>query len=245
MSNLAIIESTLYGQVVDVGVQYGSHLRLLDRADFALREHDEDGNILLPSQSVNSRRTSITTRRANNSQMLPIPSFSSLVLALEEVLEQIAQKLQRNILERKSRPMEQFQQMQILALIQRHQRRHIRRAERRIAAVDNALEIRRGNFRRRDVQREDLQRQLLEREIFPCCLPVGRESGDFFGDEETAVGRETFEDYGFEGELAFFSVSSCAASPLRVLCGGVGMGGLRRRSRLWCSGSAERRCGMP
>jgi len=50
---LAIVECAVYGQVVHVGVHDSRHLRLLDRADLAMRVHDEDRHILLSAQTVN------------------------------------------------------------------------------------------------------------------------------------------------------------------------------------------------
>lgn len=49
---LAVIEGAIDGQVVYVGVEDSSHLRFLDRADLALRVHDEDRHILLSAQTV-------------------------------------------------------------------------------------------------------------------------------------------------------------------------------------------------
>jgi hypothetical protein len=49
---LAVIKCAVDGQVVDIGIHDGGHLRLLDGADLAVREHDEDGHILLPAQAV-------------------------------------------------------------------------------------------------------------------------------------------------------------------------------------------------
>jgi hypothetical protein len=40
---------------VHIGVHDGGHLRFLDGADLAVREHDEDGNILLSAQAVDGR----------------------------------------------------------------------------------------------------------------------------------------------------------------------------------------------
>jgi len=49
---LAVVECAVYSQVVHVGVHDGRHLRFLDRADLAMRVHDEDGHILLSAQTV-------------------------------------------------------------------------------------------------------------------------------------------------------------------------------------------------
>ena len=49
---LAVVECAVYSQVVHVGVHDGRHLRFLDRADLAMRVHDEDRHILLSAQAV-------------------------------------------------------------------------------------------------------------------------------------------------------------------------------------------------
>jgi hypothetical protein len=52
---LAVIKCAVDSQVVHIGVHDGGHLRLLDGADLAVREHDEDGHILLSAQAVDGR----------------------------------------------------------------------------------------------------------------------------------------------------------------------------------------------
>jgi hypothetical protein len=52
---LAVIKCAVDSQVVHIGVHNGGHLRLLDGADLAVREHDEDGYILLSAQAVDGR----------------------------------------------------------------------------------------------------------------------------------------------------------------------------------------------
>lgn len=50
---LAVVKCAIYSQVVHIGVHDRRHLRFLDRADFAVRVHDEDGHVLLSAQTVN------------------------------------------------------------------------------------------------------------------------------------------------------------------------------------------------
>jgi len=49
---LAVVECAVDSQIVNVGVEDSGHLRFLDRADLALRVHDEDRDILLPAQTI-------------------------------------------------------------------------------------------------------------------------------------------------------------------------------------------------
>jgi hypothetical protein len=44
---------------------------------------------------------------------------------------------------------------------------------------------------------------LLEAVVFPLRLPVLRQRGDLFWDEQAAIGCETFQDDILEGELVY------------------------------------------
>jgi hypothetical protein len=52
---LAVVERAVHGQIVHVGIHDRRHLRFLDSADLSVRVHDEDGHILLPSQTIDGR----------------------------------------------------------------------------------------------------------------------------------------------------------------------------------------------
>lgn len=78
--------------------------------------------------------------------MLPVTTLLALVFPDEEVFEQISQKLQSDILECKSRSVEQLQQVQVLGLVQSHDGGNVRGAESSVTAVDDILEIRRRNL---------------------------------------------------------------------------------------------------
>jgi hypothetical protein len=186
---------------VDVGVHDSRHLRLLDGADLAVRVHDEDGHILLAAQAVDGRRAGITTCRANDGQMLPVASGLALVLADEEVLEQVAQELQRDILEREGGPVEELEQMYVLLLVERDGRRDVFCAECRVAAVDDVFEVCGRYLGRRDVEGEDLVCEIREREVLPARRPVVGEAGDLLRDEQPAVGGEAFQYDFLKGEL--------------------------------------------
>lgn len=73
-------------------------------------------------------------------------------------------------------------------------------AESGITAADNVLEIGRRYLVRRDVERKHLVGQVVKAQVLPG-LPVGsRRNG--FGDEETAIGGQTFKDSLLKGELS-------------------------------------------
>jgi hypothetical protein len=191
---------------VHVGVHDGRHLRFLDRADLAMRVHDEDRHILLSAQAVDGCGSGITTCRANDGQMFPIAAGLALVLADEEVLEEVAQELQRDILEGECRPVEQLEQMQVLLLVECDGGHDVFGAECRVAAVDDVLEVCRRDLGRGDVEREDLESEVCEGEVLPLGRPVIGQRGDFLGDEEAAVGSETLEDNFLEGELCVVNI---------------------------------------
>jgi len=147
-SNLAVIKSAVYSQVVHVGVQHRCHLRFLHWAHFALGKHDEDGDVFLSSQSIYRRTACITTRSTNNRQMLPILAVLCLasVLADQEVFEQIAQKLKSHIFEGECGAVKKFKQVELLCLIEGNCRRDVLISERRVAACYDTFEVCWRNF---------------------------------------------------------------------------------------------------
>ena len=77
-------------------------------------EH-EDVDLLAPGHSIDRRRSGIARRCANDGQMI--------IAARQEAFEQLPQQLQRDILERQGRAVEQFEQpMLMIELDQRHDR---------------------------------------------------------------------------------------------------------------------------
>ena len=186
---------------MNVGIENGCHLSLLDRADLALGVHDEDGNILLTAQAVDGGGTGVTTGSTNDSQVLSVSALLALVHAYEEVLEKVADELESDILESERGTVEQFHQMQVLGLVKSDDGGDIFGAEGGITAVDDVFEIGRGDFAVGDVQAEDLKGELLEGKVAPFGLPVRGQSGHLFGDEQAAVCSETLEDDVFERQL--------------------------------------------
>jgi len=100
--------------------------------------------------------------------------------------------------------MKQFEQVYLTLLIQRHQRRDLRRAERRITPVYDIPEVIRGYFRGGDVEGEDVEGEIGEAEVREDGGPFGGERGDLFGDEEAAIGCEAFEDDFLKRQLGSY-----------------------------------------
>lgn len=69
------------------------------------------------------------------------------------------------------------------------QGRRLGGAKRRIAAVDDALQVVARDLVGRYVQRQDLEGKVGECEVLPA-LPIAG-GGNFFGDEQSAIGGET------------------------------------------------------
>lgn len=95
---LAIVKGAFNGKIVDVGIQDGGHLGLLDWADAPLGVQDENGDILLAAQTVDGGGTGVATCRTNDSEMMPVLSGLALIAPHEEVLKEVSEQLQRDIL---------------------------------------------------------------------------------------------------------------------------------------------------
>lgn len=138
---------------MDVGVKHCGHLGLLYGAHAALGMQYKDGHVFFPPQTVNSSATSITTRRANNSESMSLLTlFLTRILPYKEILKQIPDELQRNILKRKCRPMEKLKQMQVILGNKGPQWCDLGVAEGRVRFRDENLKIVWGDFRGRNVE---------------------------------------------------------------------------------------------
>ena len=148
---LAIVEGAFDSEIVHIGIKHTGHLRLLNRANFALGEKDEHRDILLAAETIDSGRTSITGGCADNGQVVAVLASLSLVLAHKEVFEEVTQALEGDVLERERWAVEELQQVQVLLGIQCGDGGALGVAECRVGLVDNGLEVLGGDFGGRDI----------------------------------------------------------------------------------------------
>lgn len=156
-SYLTVIERALHSQTMHVRVRHCGHLRLLYRTDFAVRKRDEDRDVLLASEPVDSGRASVAARSSNDCQMLPLFSCLALIPPQEEVFEQIPKELQRNIFESKRRTMEEFEEVDMALRVERNSGCDRGCAEGRVATPNDAPQVLRRDFGGRDVEGKDLK----------------------------------------------------------------------------------------
>jgi hypothetical protein len=200
---LAVVESSLNGQIVDVVVENSGHLGLLDGGDLALGVKNENGNILLSAKTVNGSGAGVSTGSSNNSQGVALTILRDVlsVLADKEVLEEVSDKLERNVLESEGRTVEELHDVEVVLRNQVHNRRDVRVAEGGVRAVNERLEILGGDLIGGDVKRENLVGKFLEAESCPCRLPASGERGNRLRDEKTTVRSKSLEYGLLEGEL--------------------------------------------
>ena len=101
---LAVVEHAVDRDVVDVGVRQREHLRLLERAHPPERDQHEHGEAALAPHRVLGRAAGVAGRRAED--------VEALAARGQHVLEQVAEELQRDVLERERRSVRHVQQVQ-------------------------------------------------------------------------------------------------------------------------------------
>ena len=97
---LRVVEAAFDGDIVDVGRTHRGHLAALDVANPALGVEHEDLDIVATCDGVDGGAARIPAGRADDGQ--------TALLASEELFEQQAEQLERDILEGERRAVEQF-----------------------------------------------------------------------------------------------------------------------------------------
>mmetsp|Transcript_91229 Transcript_91229/g.254815 ORF Transcript_91229/g.254815 Transcript_91229/m.254815 type:complete len:240 (+) Transcript_91229:1062-1781(+) len=148
---LAVVERALDRDAVHVAVEHARHLLLLNLRHAALGEEDETLHVLLPAQPVDGRAARVAARGTHHRQPAGLP--------LQKVLVEVPEGLQRHVLERKRRPVEQLHDVQVAVL---HRRHDVRVLERRVTPAHQLAQIGRRDLVVPAVQRRDLVGQLVE-----------------------------------------------------------------------------------
>lgn len=138
-------------------------------------------------------RASVARGSTDDGELLPLLALLlGRVPALKEVLKQVAEELERDVLERKRRSVEELEHVLLFADLV--QRRRLGVSEGSVRALDEVAQVLRGDLRRGYKERDKLEGKLGEGQTAPFGLPVGREGGDRRGDVEPAVGGESGQD---------------------------------------------------
>src|SRR3546814_7099427 len=87
---------------MDVRREHRRHLAPLNVADAAFGMEHEDADMLAPRDRLDRRRSGIARRRPDDRDIG--------IAAAQEFFEQLAEQLQRDVLERERRPVKQFEQ---------------------------------------------------------------------------------------------------------------------------------------
>lgn len=90
---LTIVERAFNANIVDICVEDGRHLRLLDFRDLTFGMKHEYREICLSSQAINSRTSGISRGCSNDGQVLPLFASLALVSFHQEILKEVSQKL--------------------------------------------------------------------------------------------------------------------------------------------------------
>jgi hypothetical protein len=70
----------------------------LNRRHLSVGEEDEDTSVLLIAEAVNGCRASVAGSRTNDSKVVAVLADLTLVLTLQEVFEQVSEKLKSDTL---------------------------------------------------------------------------------------------------------------------------------------------------
>ncbi len=161
---------------MDVVVQDGRHLPLLDRRDRPGGVHHEDSHALAPANAVDGSAAGVAAGGGEDVHR-PLPPG-------EDVLEQVAQQLQRNVLERQRRAVEKLHHEEVADW---HGRRDSLGKRLAVGTVYKLAEVRLGYIRRE--QADHFERQLRVTQVPPIIEFVGDVRDGLRNDKPAVVGQ--------------------------------------------------------
>ena len=132
---LAVVEVALHGDVVNVVTGHGGHLPALHFRDALVRVQDKDVHVLAPAAALDGGRTGITGGGTHDHHVL--------LTLFQHVVQQAAEQLQGEILERQRGATEQLHHPFIG--VQLHQRGHRLVGEHAVGVFQHCPEIIFGN----------------------------------------------------------------------------------------------------
>ena len=184
---LGVVEAAIDRDIVDVAVAHRGHLAPLDRGNAARRVEHEHVDLGPPGERVDRRRAGVARGRADHGQMR--------VAGAEEALEQQPEQLQRDILERQGRPVEQLEQP--VARVELDQRRDRGVIEPAIGRLAQSAQLGRRQ-RIADKRLHHASRRLDIGQAGERGDLVMRQAGPGVGHVEPAVGSEPGESHRLE-----------------------------------------------
>mmetsp|Transcript_28103 Transcript_28103/g.78809 ORF Transcript_28103/g.78809 Transcript_28103/m.78809 type:complete len:348 (-) Transcript_28103:51-1094(-) len=195
---LTVIEGALHGNAVDVGVFHCRHLALLDGRNASQRKQDDAVDALLASQSVNGSGSGVAGCGTQHRQL------ASVGAGFQEVLEKVAQHLQRNVLEGERRPVKEFQNSMTADL---DHGRHILVAECRARSFHDVRQFLSWHLVLAHELGDDVDRQVSIRQAAPLLQLVLADSREGIRHEQTAIVRQARHDNRAEVQVLLAAAS--------------------------------------
>ncbi len=186
---LAIVEHAFDGDVENIGVGQREHLRGLEGAHPACRREHEYGDAALSPHRVFGGRPRVARRRADD--------VERRVLLRQHVLEQIAQQLHRDVLERQRRAIRDAQEIE--TVVEPAQRCDFIAAEivGGVRTLDQTFEVGRRNIG--EVARQDRIRELAVTQRTQPLELCRRKARIALRHRQAAVRRQALEEDRREG----------------------------------------------
>ncbi len=203
---LAVVEGPADGEIEDVGIGDGRHLQFLDGRDAAMWMKDEDVDILLATHPVNGSTPGVAGSGAEDVHLLaPL---------LQQILEEVAEKLQGDILERQGRAMEQLKNVDPILMDHRHDL-GVRKGT--VGAIDQILEVGGRDFSGEKI--DDLERQFGIGQTGEHIDIAPGQGRDRFGQQQAAVIGQTHHHRFLEGKIT--NLAAGALISHRMLLGEI------------------------